>query len=592
MAVRFDDRSSGHRHGFGGRPQVVEARRLDEVVPALEHVEAEVAGGRWAAGFVSYEASPAFDDVLAVRSAGSDAGHPTLPLLWFALYEDRIDPGPVGIGEYDLSPWGGLEDRARYRRSIARIQSHIRAGDTYQVNYTYQQSARFRGDPQAFYADLLTAQSAAYGAYLDTGRFQILSASPELFFLRRDDHIVCRPMKGTSARGRWPEEDRALLAALLTSEKERAENVMIVDLIRNDLGRVARFGSVRVDELLGAEQYETVWQLVSTVSADLLPGTTTIDLFRALFPCGSVTGAPKVRTMEIIADLEAAPRGLYCGTIGILAPPGASAPAASFSVAIRTVTIDRDSATASYGIGGAITHDSRTDQEYAETRTKARVLVRKAADFELIETMRWEPRPGYWFLTEHLDRLQDSAQYCGFQFDRARLEQELLAVSRGIIEAVARVRLSLDEQGRVRIDVSRLTHTDEPIRLAVDDVPVDPSDWRIFHKTSLRDVYDEARQRHPNADDVLMVNGDGEITESTIANVMVRLDGEWMTPPVTSGCLPGVMRRVLLEEGEISEAPILVSDLARAEGLVLINSVRLRVPAVLAEPVSRHGSPG
>lgn len=585
MEIRFDDRHSGHRYGFRGLREVVEARAVNQVIPAFEHIQTEVGAGRWAAGFVAYEAAPAFDDVLAVRPTGSDeSGDLELPLLWFALYDERVDPGPVPVGEYELSTWEGIESRARYGRSMARIQAHIRAGDTYQVNYTYQQSARFRGDPQAFYADLLTAQSAAYGAYLDTGPFQILSASPELFFLRRGNRIVCRPMKGTSARGRWPEEDRARLAALLASEKERAENVMIVDLIRNDLGRVARFGTVRVDELIATEQYETVWQLVSTVSADLRPGTSTIDLFRALFPCGSVTGAPKVRTMEIIADLEAAPRGVYCGTIGMLAPPGANAPAASFSVAIRTVTIDRNTGIASYGIGGGITHDSRTDQEYAETRTKARVLVRKAADFELIETMRWESGRGYSYLSEHLDRLRDSAEYCGFPFDRTRLEQQLQETAGAIAEEIARVRLSLDEHGQVRIDVSGLIQADEPIRLAIDEVPVDPSDWRLFHKTSLRDRYRQARLRHPTADDVLLINNGGEITESTIANVIVRLDGNWVTPPVASGCLPGVMRRVLLEAGDISEAPILVSDLPRAEGLALINSVRLRMRAVLAEP--------
>lgn len=585
MEIRFDDRHSGHRYGFGGLREVVEAPSLDQVIPAFEHIQMEVGAGRWAAGFVAYEAAPAFDDVLAVRPTGSEeSGDPEIPLLWFALYDERVDPGPVPVGEYELSTWEGIESRARYGRSMARIQAHIRAGDTYQVNYTYQQSARFRGDPQAFYADLLTAQSAAYGAYLDTGPFQILSASPELFFLRRGNRIVCRPMKGTSARGRWPEEDRARLAALLASEKERAENVMIVDLIRNDLGRVARFGTVRVDELIATEQYETVWQLVSTVSADLRPGTSTIDLFRALFPCGSVTGAPKVRTMEIIADLEAAPRGVYCGTIGMLSPPGANAPAASFSVAIRTVTIDRNTGIASYGIGGGITHDSRTDQEYAETRTKARVLVRKAADFELIETMRWESGRGYSYLSEHLDRLRDSAEYCGFPFDRTRLEQQLQETAGAIAEEIARVRLSLDEHGQVRIDVSGLIQADEPIRLAIDEVPVDPSDWRLFHKTSLRDRYRQARLRHPTADDVLLINNGGEITESTIANVIVRLDGNWVTPPVASGCLPGVMRRVLLEAGDISEAPILVSDLPRAEGLALINSVRLRMRAVLAEP--------
>ena len=586
MEVRFDDRLSGRRYGFRGRGEIVTAARIDEVVPAFEYVESEVAGGRWAAGFVSYEAAPAFDDVLAVQSPNPPgSGVPAVPLLWFALYDEQVDPGPVPEGDYHLSAWGGVEDGRRYRRSLDRIQSHIRAGDTYQVNYTYQQTARFSGDPRAFHADLLSAQTAAYGAYIDGGPFQILSASPELFFMREGDRIVCRPMKGTAARGRWTSEDKALLSDLLGSEKERAENVMIVDLIRNDLGRVARYGTVCVDELIAVEQYETVWQLVSTVSAGLRPGTSTVDLFRALFPCGSVTGAPKVRTMEIIADLEVSPRGVYCGAIGMLAPPGSGSPAASFSVAIRTVTLDAETGTASYGIGGGITHDSQADQEYAETRTKARVLVRKPVGFGLIETLRWESGSGYAFLREHLDRLQDSANYCGFPCDRVAVNAQLEAVAREIAGDPARVRVVLDQDGRLSVQIEDLVDPAGPLRLAVDDVPVDPSDWRLFHKTSMRDRYRQARLRHPFADDVLLVNLDGEITESTIANVIVRIDGNWITPPVSSGCLPGVMRRVLLERGEIREAPVLVSDLARADGLALINSVRLRVPAVLAEPV-------
>ena len=591
MEVRFDDRRRGTRYGFSGLCDVVEARRIDQVIPAFGLVEAAVTGGKWAAGFVSYEAAPAFDDALTVRSYHANhTNDPAVPLLWFALYDDRVDPGPLRTGGYDLSPWQASQDRASYDRAMAEIHDHIQAGDTYQVNYTYQLSAGFGGDPQAFYADLLAAQSAAFGAYVDTGRFQILSVSPELFFQQQARRIVCRPMKGTSARGRWLEEDRAKEARLLASEKNRAENIMIVDLIRNDLGRVARFGSVQVDHLIEAERYETVWQLVSTVSAELRPGTGTVDLFRALFPCGSVTGAPKVRTMEIIAALEGTRRGVYCGAIGMLAPIDGGAPSASFSVAIRTVTIDSQSGTASYGIGGGVTFDSRVDEEYEETRLKARVLLRKPPDFELIETMRWESGRGYLFEQQHMDRMQSSAEYFGFRFDRAWVGQQLREAAADIKTGVARVRLLLDKGGLVRIEASGLTQLDGPIRVAVDDVPVDRADWRLFHKTSLRDMYRAARLRHPTADDVLLVNDEDEITESTIANVIVRLDGNWVTPPVASGCLPGVMRRALLEAGDICEAPVLVSDLARAEGLALINSVRLRVPAVLADRIGAPAS--
>lgn len=583
MHVRFDDRRSGRSYEFRGNRSVVEALTHDQVVPAFASIEAEVAAGRWAAGFVCYEAAPAFDKALAVRTPARN--EPRVPLIWFALFDERVDAGPVGHGVYELTTWTELEDRKRYEDSLVRIRSHLEEGDTYQVNYTYPQKAEFRGDPQAFYADLLTAQTASYGAFLDTGRWQILSASPEMFFQRRGDRIVARPMKGTAPRGRWSEEDRALLASLLASEKERAENVMIVDLIRNDLGRIAKFGTVKVEELWAAEQYETLWQLVSTVSADLQHDTTSLDIFRALFPCGSVTGAPKVRTMEIIADLELAPRGVYCGAIGMLAPPGSSAAELSFSVAIRTVTIDRVTGIASYGVGGGITHDSQIEQEYAETRTKARVLIRKAADFELIETLRWELGTGYWFLDEHLDRLEASAQYCGYEFERDAVEDQMMEVAAEFGDESQKVRLSLDQRGVLTFDFEKLIEHDGPLCVAVDHVPVDPTDWRLFHKTSMRNRYEQSRRRHPDADDVLLINNRGEITESTTGNVVVGVGGRWLTPPLASGCLPGVMRRVLLERGEISEAPVSISDLAQADSVELINSVRGRTPVTL-EPAA------
>jgi para-aminobenzoate synthetase/4-amino-4-deoxychorismate lyase len=581
MHVRFDDRRSGRSYEFRGNGAVISAETLDEVVPAFQTIEAEVGGGRWAAGFVSYEAAPAFDQVLTV----SESDTPAFPLLWFATFDERIECAAATRGAYRLTGWKELEARQDYEDALARIKNYIEVGDTYQVNYTYRQMAGFRGDPQAFYADLLTAQSASYGAFVDTGRWQILSASPEMFFQRREDRIVTRPMKGTAPRGRWSEEDQEYLAALQGSNKERAENVMIVDLIRNDLGRVARFGSVGVEELWAAEQYETLWQLVSTVSADLRPGTTTLDIFRALFPCGSVTGATKVRTMEIIAELESDPRGVYCGAIGMLAPDGSKAPGASFSVAIRTVTIDGWAGTASYGVGGGITFDSRIDQEYAETRTKARVLLRRAAQFTLLETMKWEPIAGIWLLDQHLERLEASARYCGFDYDRERVAAQLNHAVPTLGDRPQKVRLSLDQGGRVVVSTEELIELNGPVRVVVDDVPVDPSDWRLYHKTSMRSRYEQTRRRHPDADDVLMINNRGEITESTIANVVVRLGHNWFTPPLSSGCLPGVLRRVLLERREIVETPVSIADVSRADEVQLINSVRGRIPVTLLDTV-------
>jgi para-aminobenzoate synthetase/4-amino-4-deoxychorismate lyase len=274
----------------------------------------------------------------------------------------------------------------------------------------------------------------------------------------------------------------------------------------------------------------------------------------------------------------------------MLAPQGSKAPEASFSVAIRTVTIDGWEGTASYGVGGGITFDSRIDQEYAETRTKARVLVRRAAQFTLLETMKWEPIAGYWLLDQHLERLEDSARYCGFNFNREGVEAQLIDAVPTFGDRPQKVRLSLDQQGRVAVSVEELVECCGPVRVVVDDVPVDPSDWRLYHKTSMRSRYEQTRRRHPEADDVLMINNRGEVMESTIANVIVRLGNTWLTPPLSSGCLPGVMRRVLLERGEIVETPVPIADMERAHEVQLINSVRGRIPVTLLDTVEARNS--
>ena len=284
-------------------------------------------------------------------------------------------PGPVRNGDYQVDAWRPSVDEDGYRRAIAEIRKRIGLGDTYQLNYTFRLRSHIAGDTIAFYADLIEAQRGAYGAYLDTGEVIIASASPELFFELSGGRLTTRPMKGTAPRGRWAEEDNALASALATSEKDLAENLIIVDLLRNDLGRVSEFGSVRAESLFRVERYETVWQMTSTVTSTVQPGTGIIDVFRALFPCGSVTGAPKPRTMEIIAHLEAEPRGVYCGAIGYIEPGGGRA---VFSVPIRTVTIEPATGAADYGVGGGITWDSTSAGEYAETVVKSRVLTASA----------------------------------------------------------------------------------------------------------------------------------------------------------------------------------------------------------------------
>ena len=393
------------------------AYRLDEVRPALAEAARRVeADGLWAVGFVAYEAAPAFDPALAVRPPreGAEAAAAP-PLLWLALCPPparlAAPAPPLAAGAHQCGDWQPSVDAAGYRRAVAEVRRRIARGDTYQVNYTYRLRASFEGDPAGLFADLVAAQGGAHGGWIDAGRHQVCCASPELFFaLDRGDLdggvVTTRPMKGTAPRGRWSAEDAGRAAALAASPKERAENLMIVDMMRNDLGRLARPGSVEVPELFAVERYPTVWQMTSTVTARLAvaanAAATVPDLFAALFPCASITGAPKAATSAVIAELETAPRGVYTGAVGWLAPGGR----ARFSVAIRTAVVDVERGVAEYGVGGGIVWDSRADGEAAESRLKARVLrAPPATGFELLETLRWEPAAGFVRLAGHLDRL-------------------------------------------------------------------------------------------------------------------------------------------------------------------------------------------
>jgi len=381
-------------------------------------------------------------------------------------------------------------------------------------------------------------------------------------------------MKGTAPRGRWLGEDEAMRQMLECSVKDRAENAMIVDLLRNDIGRVARSGSVAWTDLFAAERYETVWQLTSTVTATLRPEVGVGDVFAALFPCGSVTGAPKVSTMGIIADLEVASRGVYCGTVGYLAPANAAGPRARFNVAIRTVVQDARSGTAVYGVGGGITWDSSAAAEYDETVAKARVLTARRPPVRLLETLAHEPGTGYRRLEEHLERLRASSAYLGMALDEGAV-RDALDRAAGRFTKPARVRLVVDRRGRVESGSAPLTETVEPIRLAIDRAdPVDPADPMLFHKTTARARYDLARERFPDADDVVLVNASGRVTETTRANIAIRSDRRWVTPPLTDGLLPGCERAALLADGTLEEASFGIEDLEGAESVVFLNSVR------------------
>jgi para-aminobenzoate synthetase/4-amino-4-deoxychorismate lyase len=558
-------------HEFSKPRRVVQATTVAEVGAVLDAVDDEVALGGSAIGFVSYEAAPGFDPAIRVRPAGE------LPLAWFAIFDSGL-PRSGGPVQETSASWNERVPRTQYDDAVGAIRDAIGRGDVYQVNYTVPLDVEVSGNTSALFGRLVMAQGPGYAARIHTGRFELLSASPELFFDRRQRHIITRPMKGTARRGRWLEEDDARAAALAASAKERAENVMIVDLLRNDLGRVSEVGSVRATRLFDVERRPTVLQMTSTVEATLRPDVSTRMIFEALFPCGSVTGAPKIAATGMIADVEVAPRGAYCGAIGYVARE-----VATFSVAIRTLTVDHGTGTAVYGVGSGITWDSAQAAEYDELIAKAGILTADLPAFELLETLRLEDGR-YARLDRHLARLESSAKYFGFPHalmrDEAGRALDAHAAAAGA-RAHQRVRVRVGPSGMATVDAAPLPESLGIVPVALATTAVKRANRFLFHKTTHRAVYERHRAEAPGAFDVLLWNEDGELTEFTIGNVVVEIDGQRWTPPRECGLLAGVFRQELIESGLIAERVIRREDLPRSRRMWLINSVREWVEAEL-----------
>lgn len=538
--------------------------RLDEIYPLLVAAEAAAKSGHWVALMLSYEAAPAFDAALKTSAAGP------FPLGWVAVFEQPPEAcEQIAVADYEAGLWAPLVSRAAFGAAIARIREFIAKGDSYQVNYTFPLGATFKGDPRSWYRDLCIAQGAAYCAYFDLGRYKVLSVSPELFFERVGQTIRTRPMKGTIRRGRWAGEDDAMARKLGQSAKDRAENVMIVDLLRNDLGRVSVPGSVDVTRLFEIERYETLWQMTSTVEATLKNGAGFPELMAGLFPCGSITGAPKIRTMEIIRELEPFPRGVYTGTLGFLRPGGD----AVFNVAIRTVVIDSEKGEATFGVGGGITYDSTAELEYEECLVKSSFLNAPVADFQLLESLLLET--GEFFLRKrHIERMKASADYFGFRFSEVEVSSELEQIGATHPNGRWKIRLLLSRSGETKSEVIGLAPASAaPLRVALATEPVNSNDRFLFHKTTNRVVYEKALAARTDCDDVILWNENGEITESTNANVVVSIAGKLFTAPQSAGLLAGTFREELLALGKIRERVIRREELQGAAEFFLINSV-------------------
>jgi para-aminobenzoate synthetase/4-amino-4-deoxychorismate lyase len=549
---------------------------LADVVPAMRRVETAADEGLWAVGFVSYDAGPAFDPAIASHRRCDT------PLVAFGLFEraDNDDELLDELGRFDTGPWTPSVDQDAFECGVRSVKERIAAGDTYQVNLTLRLHARFAGDPLALFRALARAQQGDHLVYLDLGTRALCSASPELFFrstplLDGGRRLLSKPMKGTRGRHDDPDLDAELVTSLVRSAKDRAENTMIVDMMRNDFGRVARVGTVAVPELHAVETFPTVHQMVSTVQADTDASLT--EVFQACFPPASITGAPKVSTSRIITELETDGRGTYTGTAGLIAPDGT----AEFNVAIRSVWVDLDRGRATYGTGGGIVWDSDPTDEWLETRTKTQVVENTPSTFELLETMLYSTFHGIALLDRHLDRLGASAVHFGFDVDLDELRHRLRSIR---AKSAQRVRVLVGPTGSIQIGTTPINPTiGEPWDVPVDarpdgSAPVESTERFLRHKTTRRSMYDEARARHPEAPDVILWNERGELTETTIGNLVLDLDGQLYTPPLSSGLLPGTFRAELLDHDKISERILTLDDLHRAAEVFMINSVRGWVP--------------
>ena len=578
--VLFDDaRAPSGMRLFTAPERVLVCERAQDVAATLAEIDQAIADGFHVAGYLAYELGYLLEPKLASLLPDSQNG----PLIWMGVFQapHNLDSAEAAAlmsdwaaAGHSVGPVTPMVTRDQYIANVETVREHIRAGDVYQINYTFNQTFDYAGSPLSLYAALRERQRASFGAVIATGERHILSLSPELFIDVKDGTARTRPMKGTAARAPSPSADATRRHWLNHDEKSKAENLMIVDLLRNDLGRIADVGSVNVTDLFTVETYPTLHQMTSGIEARLCQGTQFSDVIGALFPCGSVTGAPKVKAMEIISTLEQAPRGVYTGAIGYASAQGGL----RFNVAIRTLTLDQNKR-GEMGIGSGIVFDSNSADEWDECHLKADFLTRAQAPFKLLETLKWEPDEGYALLQRHLDRLKASAAYFCFPYDEATVMNTLNTAVLGQTKA-QRLRLTFNDEGHVDVETKPLTPLagGDTMTFALSNKTVDTNSPFTYHKTTNRAFYDDERERVA-ADEVLFLNDQGELTEGSFTNVFVERQGKLLTPPTPCGLLAGTLRQDLLDSGRARESVLSVDDLKAPNRVFFGNSVRGLVPA-------------
>ena len=571
--------------------EIVTCTRLDEITSCLARLDKAQEKGLFAAGYLAYELGFAFEEKLRCRY--EDKGE---PLLWFGLYDapEELDlstarhllavsaggsPASTGAPQFDM-------DRAAYGKAFAAVQDHLAKGDIYQVNLTMRAGFAHQGAPEQLFLDLMRRQPVEFAAYLHLPGRTVLSLSPELFLEREGTLLRTRPMKGTAPRGRYTSEDGRIARDLAEDPKQRAENTMIVDLMRNDLSRIAKTGTVRVRQLCEVERYQSLHQMTSTIEAELPDGTGFSSVIENLFPCGSITGAPKLSAMQIAHELETGPRGVYTGSIGYLAPGGDF----RLNVAIRTLVLHQNG-TGEAGAGSGVVFDSGAAPEYDECALKLKFLSENVPDFELIETLAFDPAEGFLLLERHMQRLQQSAIYFGFAFQEQDIRAALETAAAKYIGA-QRVRLLLNADGEVSLTATDLTPVDGAtvFNLVLASERTHSGNRFLYHKTTNRAFYDDTRSRYQAAtgcQEVLFENENGYLTEGSYMTLFLRKNGKLLTPALKHGLLPGTFRAGLLECGLASEADLTPADLVSADEILLGNSVR---GLVRARVLSQQGA--
>ncbi|HEX3943281.1 MAG TPA: aminodeoxychorismate synthase component I [Rhizomicrobium sp.] len=565
---------------FADPLSVIRVDSAEEVPTALDRIKAALRAGRHVAGYFSYELGYLLEPKLAALLPNIRG----VPLLWAGIFESPAQDSSGAAstrhtrGRAYAGPLLHEWNEQGYRTRFDKVREFIAAGDVYQVNLTFRSRFAFTGSPYVLYRRLRDGARVPYSAYIDDGERQILSLSPELFFtIASSGGVDVRPMKGTAPRGQNAAADEQAKTSLRASAKERAENLMIVDLMRNDLSQICELGSVHVPELFAVETYPTLHQMVSTVRGKLRPDTAPHKILKALFPCGSVTGAPKIRAMEIIRELEQSPRGVYCGAIGHFAPDGS----AQFNVAIRTITICGERG--ELGVGGAVVQDSVAEDEYAECLLKARYFAEGRTPIELIETLRWCPEEGFVRCERHLERVSRSAATFGIPFDRNEALRLLAEAGRG--PRPLRIRLTLSDLGNLSVAAPPMDELSGPWWFALSSETTFSGDILLRHKTSWRDLYEQefVKAKAAGCDEVVFLNERGEMTEGSRTNLFVlAASGEMFTPPLSCGLLNGCLRQELIEDGRCRERILRAADLENAEAIYLGNSLRGLMRAVPA----------